>query len=243
MTTVLGRDLGADAYSRFGGRLFAATLRHEVPDPIVDPTNVTSTPFDYTCDAYAFSYKQEYVDGERVLKGDYQVVILRGSIAMSNDDGERANINLGAFTPDVDTVLEAVAEGVGGNALTVELVGDALAGAGTIAEVGTNTRIGFLPGVTTVADVEALIAASLNVRVLMAGTPGNVLGGGDQLAATPLAGGAAPTATPVDLVPAPGDRITVPPPGQTTPINARIIEVDAVTEAQITVHVRGPKAA
>lgn len=126
MTTVLGRDLGADALGQFGGRLYTATLHKDVATvPSGSPTSTNISTTDYTCDAIAFRYEESYVDGERIKRGDYRVVILLRS----------------------------------------------------------------LPG---------------------------------------------------GIVPNPGDRITIPPPGQTAPTNARIMTVDALTEAQITVHVRGP---
>lgn len=86
MTIVLDRDLGADAYSRMGGRLFKATLKHARPSatPPADPTNITIVYDTYVCDAIAFSYKQEQIDGDHVLKGDYRVVILRRSFTLAN---------------------------------------------------------------------------------------------------------------------------------------------------------------
>lgn len=105
------------------------------------------------------------------------------------DNGVRAFLDLSDITAHVDTVVEAVNEGTDGNKLTIEFVGDAVAGAGTITEVGTNTRIGFLPSTSTVADIEALLATSTNLRIKTAGTGATVLDATDEVGASPLAGG------------------------------------------------------
>ena len=135
MTTVLDRDLGGDAFSRFGGRLFKATLKHVRPVtmPPADPTNVTQGYDTYGCDAIAFGYKIVFVDGEKIRKGDYRVVILRRSFTQNN--------------------------------VSVD-----------------------------------------------------------------------------DVTPAPDDIISVPPPGGTVALNAKVIAVEVITEAQFTVQVRGVKA-
>lgn len=41
------------------------------------------------------------------------------------------------------------------------------------------------------------------------------------------------------FVPASGDVIAAPPPGSTTPINGRVVKLEAVTEAFVTCQVRG----
>lgn len=41
------------------------------------------------------------------------------------------------------------------------------------------------------------------------------------------------------IIPSEGDTITVPPPGQSTPITGRVTGVSVLTQAQVTVHVRG----
>ena len=43
----------------------------------------------------------------------------------------------------------------------------------------------------------------------------------------------------IAVVPQPGDSISIPPPGQTVAKNARVVNVEAVTEAQVTIQVRG----
>ncbi len=82
--SLLGRDFSAIAYARFGGRLQSATLTRRVTgamnlgDPAGAPAT-TSTP--YACEGVSFRYRQRFVDGERVRKGDYLVVLLRGSLS------------------------------------------------------------------------------------------------------------------------------------------------------------------
>jgi hypothetical protein len=44
------------------------------------------------------------------------------------------------------------------------------------------------------------------------------------------------------VLPDPGDTVDCPPPGQDTAKRATVIAVEVLTEAQITVQVRGPKA-
>jgi hypothetical protein len=81
--TLLDRDFAAIALARFGDRLQVATLTRKTTgaysggDPAGAPAT-TSTP--YTCQGTSFRYRQRFVDGERVRKGDYLVVLLRGSL-------------------------------------------------------------------------------------------------------------------------------------------------------------------
>lgn len=81
--SLLGRDFGSIAQGRFGGRLQSATLTRKTVSAMnpADPAGAaptTSTP--YACEGLAFRYRQRFVDGERVRKGDYLVVLLRASL-------------------------------------------------------------------------------------------------------------------------------------------------------------------
>jgi hypothetical protein len=82
--SLLGRDPAAIALARFGGRLQTATLTRKVTgalnpaDPAAGPP-VTATA--YTCEGTSFRYRQRFVDGERVRKGDCLVVLLRASLS------------------------------------------------------------------------------------------------------------------------------------------------------------------
>ena len=242
MTTVLGRDLGQDAYDRFHDRLFRATLHKRTPGTRTPGhpaggTNPTIT--DYVCDAFATGYRQRFVDGERVKKGDYRVVILRLSIGTLNNDGVAATLDLTTLTPDITTVLVAQQVGELGNLITVELIGDAGSSAGSYDETGTAARLHFQPGATTVAQLEALVAGSTLVAIQTHGAPAT-LQAGDVLSPTPLGGGVdASLNFDPTIVPGPGDQIDVPPPGQTIAKRATVILVETETEAQITLQVRG----
>lgn len=243
MATALDRDWAARFAARFGGRLHAATLMItttgavDASDPAGPPSRSTA---DYACSALAFKFEATTVPNERITKADYQVMVLRGTLA-TVAPSTRAALDLGGATADVDTILEARADGAAGNAVTAELVPDAPTAAGTLVEVGTNARVGYLAGASTVADIEALIATSLLVHVRTAGTAGNVLDAGDALSATALAGGADGAATLVaNVIPRTGDAISIPPPGATAPASAIVVGVPAITEAFFTLHVRGP---
>lgn len=83
MSVVLGRDWAARFASRFGGRLYQATLTkkiagaYDASDPSGPPTTTSPT---YTCSAIALGYNSRFVANERTQKGDYQVLILRGTL-------------------------------------------------------------------------------------------------------------------------------------------------------------------
>lgn len=42
------------------------------------------------------------------------------------------------------------------------------------------------------------------------------------------------------IIPQIGDTVTAPPPGQATPLTGTVVNIDAVTQASVTVRVRGP---
>jgi hypothetical protein len=50
--------------------------------------------------------------------------------------------------------------------------------------------------------------------------------------------GLAPVAAP-GIIPGPNDSISVPPPNQTTPIAGVVVDVVSLTQAAVTLHVRG----
>lgn len=49
------------------------------------------------------------------------------------------------------------------------------------------------------------------------------------------------TGSKTDTLPGPSDSISVPPPGKTTPVAGTIVRVEVITEAFVTVQVRGPR--
>ncbi len=116
----------------------------------------------------------------------------------------RSNVTTGAATLDLgglaaghlDTVIRAYSPGVAGDDITVALVFGAPAGV-TISRVGSALTIHARTGVSTVAAVEAAIAALSGADLLIAvdipGTGATVLstGAGDAFTATHLANGAA----------------------------------------------------
>jgi len=86
MTTVLGIDWAADMAEVFGGDIYDATFVRFGVGTYDDehpsgPTN--PTPATYTAKGRASSYKKRYVDGELIIKGDYRVMLLRGTIKTS----------------------------------------------------------------------------------------------------------------------------------------------------------------
>ncbi len=241
--SVLGRDVRTSFATRLAGRLYSATLTRVTtgavdPDDAAGPPDVTEAV--YACEGAAFGYGSDYVPGEKLKLTDYRVMILLGSLELVGDDAVQADLDLGDETSHVDVVVRAVDAGAAGNGITVELVGDASDGAGAIVVVGTNVRISFQPTVSTVADVEALVATAQIVEVETPGTAGNVLDAGDELAATPLSGGTDSTNTPApDVIPQIGDRVSIPPPGQTSPATATLVELHTMTNAAVTFRVEG----
>lgn len=108
-----------------------------------------------------------------------------------NRVSDKAILDLGDVTVHVDTVIISK---VSGDAPTISFAAGAGAGAGTIVEdLDLKTIvITFKTAVSTVADIEALLATSDLVDILTAGTPANVLAVvDDDFAATPLAANAA----------------------------------------------------
>lgn len=243
MPTVLGIDWAADMAADFGDDLYDCTFVKTTGES-VDPANPNGPPLSssatYSCKAIAFSYDVQQIDGESITQADYAVMILLGTIEAVSDDAEQATLDLADETAHVDTVLRAVAAGTTGNSITVELVDDAVLDSGTISEVGTNVRIGFLAGATTVAMLEALLSQSSLLEVATNGTQGTVLDASDAFSAVALAGGVdASSAAAASVIPGPTDTVTIPPPNQTVAKTGRIVGIDAMTQASVTVQVRG----
>ena len=91
--SLLGRDFGALALERFGGRLQLATLTrvvgsgYDIDNPAAG--TIKGAPSSYTCDAIAFNYKQTSVKNDQIIHGDYRVTIVRLSWLHSARAGSR----------------------------------------------------------------------------------------------------------------------------------------------------------
>ncbi len=173
------------------------------------------------------------IDDETILLGDYRVMMLLGTI--TNDNAAKAELDLADWTDNVDTVVRAVTAGAAGNSISIELVAS---DAAALTEALGVVSITFIPDVTTVDDVETLIGTSTLIEVKTPGTGATPLASGDALLKL-LASGSDATAAP-GIVPGPGDTITIPPPNQTSTKTGEIMEVTAITQATVTVQVRGP---
>jgi hypothetical protein len=113
----LGRDFSALTLARFTGRLQSATLTRPA-ESAYDDTDPTAAPTgsgtDYDCEGLAFTYERRDVDGVRIMKSDFQVVILRGSLSIIPDTGDMISIPppgessaVSARVVNVDAVTEA----------------------------------------------------------------------------------------------------------------------------------------
>lgn len=111
--------------------------------------------------------------------------------------GTYAELDLVGPATQLDTVIQAVAEGPDGNLITIAAVADSGLGDGvTFVVTGTDIVCHFEDGVSTVQDFEDALAADAAVSALIqvktAGTAAAVLAvADDDFAATPLAGGGA----------------------------------------------------
>lgn len=112
----LGQDFTADAMGAFSGELHDAILTqqadtaYDANDPTAGPT---STPVPHDCEGIAFTYQRRDIDGTRVIKGDYRVVLLRGSLSVMPQPGDSISIPPpGSETPASARVVnvEAVTE-------------------------------------------------------------------------------------------------------------------------------------
>jgi hypothetical protein len=87
-----------------------ATSAYDADDPTAAPT---STPVPHACEGIAFAYRARDIDGTRITKNDYQVVILRGSLSVTPAPGDLISIPPpGSETPATARVIavEAVTE-------------------------------------------------------------------------------------------------------------------------------------
>jgi hypothetical protein len=114
-----------DAMAAFSGELHDATLTQQaisaldVSDPTAAPT---ATPVTHACEGVAFNYAQRDIDGTRIRKGDYRVVILRGSLSVLPNDGDSVSIPPPGGTVAVTGRVVAV-EAVTQAAITLQVRG------------------------------------------------------------------------------------------------------------------------
>lgn len=87
-------DDAEDVLAAFEGELYDATLSrpptsaYDANNPTAGPTGTATT---YDCEGIAFNYEQRDIDGSRVVKGDYRVVLLR-SLAVIPVPGDSVSI-------------------------------------------------------------------------------------------------------------------------------------------------------
>ncbi len=242
--TILGRDLAARFSGRFAGRLQRASFDKIIPGEIFDPNNplappAAPDPITYSGDALPFLSGEDFGQGGIVKRGDYDVTIMIGSIAQG---GAAASLDLGSLTPHVNVVVAVAIGGLFGNSRSIVLVGTAAAKAGTITEDETTTTLAFLPASTTVGDIVALLATpGCALVVTSPGTSATVLDMSDELVATAFAGGSDATPAPF-AIPNPGDVIRIAPVDGDVILSGEVMTVVALTQAQVTVRVRGAGA-
>ena len=90
---VLGQDVRDDFAAKLSGRLYAATLTRSIPgsyDPEDPASGTHPQAVSYSCDAIAFAYRAEFVDGEKIKNTSYRVLIMLGSF--TDEDDEAADI-------------------------------------------------------------------------------------------------------------------------------------------------------
>lgn len=106
----LGQDFSADAMDAFSGELYYAVLTQQAEtayDENDATAGPTSTPQTYNCEGIAFTYQRRDIDGTRVTKKDYRVVILRGSLSVEPKPGDTITIPPpGSETPATARVVE-----------------------------------------------------------------------------------------------------------------------------------------
>jgi hypothetical protein len=123
----LGQDFEQDALDAFSGDLNDATLTqqassaYDIDDPTAAPT---STPVVHTCEGLAFTYARRDIDGTRVLKNDYRVVLLKGSLSVMPAAGDAISIPPPGSTVAVSARVIAV-EAVTESQITVQVRGPA----------------------------------------------------------------------------------------------------------------------
>jgi hypothetical protein len=133
----------------------------------------------------------------RLTSGDWDLITAYVSeTQVTVGAGTKAELDLGTKAAgNLDTVVEATADGSQGNDITVQATGDGAPASGVVINVtGNVVVIHYESTVSTVADVEAAIAAlsgtSDIIAVKTAGTGATILNAGtDNFAASNLAGG------------------------------------------------------
>lgn len=132
------------------------------------------------------------VDGDRVLLTAQTSGIENGLWLVH---GARAYLDLAVPGTLIDSVIEAIAGGTGGNSITMAFTADGT-GVGSLTRSGTDFTFHYESAVTTVGDFEAAVAALTGgdrlIRVKTAGTSATALvAPGDTFTATNLASGSA----------------------------------------------------
>lgn len=112
-------------------------------------------------------------------------------IALTPAVAVKASLDLATKTTHCNTVIEALVAGEGGDLFTMAFVQSAGApNVGALTNVGKAYTFTFKNGVTTVANFESAIAASINLDVKTPGTGATLLATTvDEFTATALAGG------------------------------------------------------
>lgn len=102
------------APSHFAGRLQSATLTKQAATAI-DASNPTAAPTgtstQHACEGQAFAYGLRDIDGSRVIKGDFRVVLIRHGLSVTPQPGDTLSIPPpGSTTPQAVRVvaIEAV---------------------------------------------------------------------------------------------------------------------------------------
>ncbi|MCW5804904.1 MAG: hypothetical protein KIT31_21220 [Deltaproteobacteria bacterium] len=102
--------------------------------------------------------------------------------------GVAATLDLSTVgTSTIGAVVRARMPGVKGNSVTVSVIGTSPTDAGLIVEAGDNiVQLRIKPGVTTIAQLELLIASGSIVEVASPGSPTQVINTGDLFGPTNL---------------------------------------------------------
>lgn len=120
MPTVLGRDVRTRFAARLAGRLYQATITRETPgayDPNDPAHGPAPTPTVYTCDAIAFAFDADQIDGEHIKNTDYRVTIILGSVRLQSDSSLADYVPqpgdiIAIPPPGSDTPSDAIVQGI-----------------------------------------------------------------------------------------------------------------------------------
>lgn len=123
--------------------------------------------------------------------GPVRIASLNGTVPGGIVATVASRLALATVSTHADTVVAArdFSLGEDGDDITVELIGDAGANAGTLVESGTTVELHYKPNGSTVTNLEALIAASTIIQIKTAGTGATVLTGVDATGPHNLTGG------------------------------------------------------